>query len=140
MMEARLPVFVYGTLRPGEENYPTHLNGRTEQILPATIRGRLFYVADGGYPYLEPGEGIVRGELVYLDPDRYEQTLRRLDELEEYDPGDEEHSVYLRRRAEVTLSGGTTVAAWTYYWNWPQFRGEFIAGGDWKQRGPKSRG
>ncbi len=129
----RLPVFVYGTLRPGEENYPAFLGGRTELILPATIRGRLFYVADGGYPYLEAGGGIVRGELIFLAPALYAETLRRLDELEEYDPADEARSIYLRRRAAVLPNGGEETVAWVYYWNAPALRGTPIAGGDFRR-------
>jgi gamma-glutamylcyclotransferase (GGCT)/AIG2-like uncharacterized protein YtfP len=132
--EARLPIFVYGTLRPGEKNYPRHLAGRTVGEVAATAAGLLYFVADGGYPYLEPGPGWVAGELVYLDQRRYEQTLREIDALEEYDPADEAHSVYLRRRATVTLPDGSRTPAWIYYWNCPQIVGVRIACGDFRHR------
>lgn len=132
--EERLPVFVYGTLRPGEKNYAHYLAGRTVREAPATAAGRLYYVAEGGYPYLVPGDGRVAGELVFLDPALYDETLRGLDELEEYLPGDEAHSVYLRRPAIVSLAGDGRVRAWIYYWNSPDITGTPIAGGDFRNR------
>jgi len=130
----RLPVFVYGTLRPGQKNYPRYLQGRTLREYPATIHGRLYFVADGGYPYLKPGEGTVTGELLELNPASYDETLYELDLLEEYDPQDEGHSVYLRRKSTVTLSQGKQVAAWVYYWNLPETTGEEIESGDFSDR------
>jgi len=132
--EKRLPVFVYGTLRRGEKNYAGYLAGRTIREEPATAAGRLFYVADGGYPYLEPGPGAVAGDLIHLDPELYDETLQRLDALEEYAPGDEANSVYLRRETSVVLADGERVAAWIYYWNSPQIVGTPLAGGDFRAR------
>lgn len=134
MTPPRLPVFVYGTLRPGEKNYPLFLEGKTVREAPATVCGELYFVADGGYPYLIPGESTVTGELVELDPDRYGEILHGLDRLEEYDPADEERSVYLRRKATVTLRGGGETPAWVYWWNCPGIVGKRIAGGDFKRR------
>lgn len=132
----RLPVFVYGTLRPGEKNYPAYLQGNTVRELPASVAGELHFAAEGGYPYLIAGAGTVQGELITLDPGRYAAILRRLDELEEYDPGNEPGSVYLRRRAVVRLTGGGTAEAWVYYWNGERC-GERIASGDFKNAGGK---
>jgi gamma-glutamylcyclotransferase (GGCT)/AIG2-like uncharacterized protein YtfP len=130
----KIPVFVYGTLRPGEKNYSHYLAGRTVSEVPATAEGQLYYIADGGYPYVEPGPGTVSGELIYLDPRRYEPTLQAIDALEEYDPGDERQSIYLRRRTSVTLSDGRSTAAWIYYWNCPSIAGARIASGDFRDR------
>jgi len=134
MKERPLPVFVYGTLRRHEKNYTEYLAGRTSREEPATAAGRLFYVADGGYPYLEPGPGVVAGELIHLVPECYDETLRKLDTLEEYDPEDEANSVYLRREAAVSLADGTSVTAWIYYWNSPRIVGTPIADGDFRNR------
>jgi gamma-glutamylcyclotransferase (GGCT)/AIG2-like uncharacterized protein YtfP len=135
----QLPVFVYGTLRPGEKYYGRYLAGRTQQEIPATASGRLYFVAaDGGYPYLEKGEGSVRGELVFLKPEGYAETLRRLDELEEYNPQDEAHSLYLRRPATVALADGSQVTAWVYYWNGAAGLGARIDGGDYRRRAGRS--
>lgn len=130
----RLPVFVYGTLRPGQKNYPRYLQGRTLREHSATVCGRLYLVDDGGYPYLTSGNGRVFGEVVELRPEHYREALRELDELEEYDPRDEEHSVYLRRKTEATLEDGERLTAWVYYWNCPEISGRRIRSGDFTRR------
>jgi gamma-glutamylcyclotransferase (GGCT)/AIG2-like uncharacterized protein YtfP len=130
----RLPVFVYGTLRRGEKNHARYLGGRTVSELSGTVAGELFFVADGGYPYLRPGPGRVHGELLELAPQHYASTLAGLDALEEYDPLDEAHSVYLRRSAQVRLADGSERLAWVYYWNLPEVVGERIASGDFRDR------
>jgi gamma-glutamylcyclotransferase (GGCT)/AIG2-like uncharacterized protein YtfP len=130
----QLPVFVYGTLRPGQKNYAPFLAGRTLREAPATIEGRLFFVTGEGYPYLLPGGGTVRGDLVELRPEVYEATLRSLDRLEEYDSRNEPGSVYLRRRGRVTLLSGREVLAWVYYWNGLEDAGDRVEGGDFGNR------
>jgi gamma-glutamylcyclotransferase (GGCT)/AIG2-like uncharacterized protein YtfP len=132
--DRRLPVFVYGTLRPGEKNFSRYLQGSSLRQAPATIAGELFYVADGGYPYLLPGPGRVQGELIDIDPSSYSEVLRRLDALEEYDPANEAGSVYLRRPAAVRLEDGTIAEAWVYYWNCPDIGGEKIVSGDFRRQ------
>lgn len=131
-MIEHLPVFVYGTLRPGEKNHPAYLAGRTLAELPASISGQLYFVADGGYPYVIEGEGRVWGELIRIAPAHYTTTLKALDALEEYDPANEKDSVYVRRAALVRLADGSEERAWVYYWNCAQVVGRRIAGGDFK--------
>ncbi|MFA7536830.1 MAG: gamma-glutamylcyclotransferase family protein [Desulfuromonadales bacterium] len=131
-VEPLLPVFVYGTLRPGGKNYPRYLQGTTAREEEATVAGELYFVADGGYPYLSPGEGTVRGELMEILPSLYRRTLRRLDALEDYDPTDEAGSLYLRRRATVRTAQGECREAWVYYWNCPTICGEKIPDGDFR--------
>jgi gamma-glutamylcyclotransferase (GGCT)/AIG2-like uncharacterized protein YtfP len=114
--QEQLPVFVYGTLRPGQKNYPHYLQGRTLREEPARCRGRIYFLPEGGYPYLTSATGEVRGDLMTLSPQTYEQTLAALDELEEYYPQDEPGSIYLRRVAMVAV-GDRQVRAWVYYWN-----------------------
>ncbi|NYV76713.1 gamma-glutamylcyclotransferase [Streptomyces sp. UH6] len=129
----RLPVFVYGTLRPGGLYHPDFLLGRTTAEEPATLRGAVLHEGPG-YPYaLEDthtgtdtatggGTGrdgdavatVVRGELMMLREDGYEQVLAALDRLEDHRPGDPS-SLYLRVVREVTRTAdGAPVAAWVY--------------------------
>jgi gamma-glutamylcyclotransferase (GGCT)/AIG2-like uncharacterized protein YtfP len=128
----QLPVFVYGTLRPGQKNYRRYLQGRTSREEPALCRGRLYFIAEGGYPYLTPEEGDVRGELLTLHPATYQQTLAALDDLEEYSAQDEAGSLYLRRIATVR-AGVREVPAWVYYWHGTT-SGVRIESGDFEDR------
>ncbi|MER5478169.1 gamma-glutamylcyclotransferase family protein [Streptomyces sp. NPDC002734] len=148
----RLPVFVYGTLRPGGLYHPSYLLGRTTAEEPATLRGVVLHEGPG-YPYAleedgaEPGAGraadvepgVVRGDLVTLAEVGYERVLDALDQLEEYRPGDPS-SLYLRAVREVTRTrDGATVLAWVYLAA-PRLaarlraEGRVIAGGDWFTR------
>ncbi len=129
-----LPVFVYGTLRPGEKNYPRYLQGRTCNEQQASVEGHLYFVENGGYPYLEPGQGRVVGTLVEISPALFQKTLGELDALEEYTPADEPHSIYLRRITRVRFENGEETAAWVYYWNCPQIVGKRITSGDFLDR------
>ncbi|WP_448319479.1 gamma-glutamylcyclotransferase family protein [Streptomyces sp. CO7] len=147
----RLPVFVYGTLRPGGFYHPSYLLGRTTAEEPATLRGVVLHEGPG-YPYaleedgaeagaraadMEPG--VVHGELMTLAEDGYERVLEALDQLEEYRPGDPS-SLYLRAVREVTRTrDGARVLAWVYLAA-PRLaarlraEGRVIAGGDWFTR------
>lgn len=131
-------VFVYGTLRRSEKNHQSYLAGRYSSCRPATLAGRLFFEPHQGYPYLLPGRGVVHGEVFELIPATAALTLQQLDRLEDYDPGDEAGSLYLRRRAEALLGNGTALAVWVYYWNGPAI-GEPVLGGDFTARKRQER-
>ncbi|MFE9168052.1 gamma-glutamylcyclotransferase family protein [Streptomyces kebangsaanensis] len=111
---APLPFFVYGTLRPGEDNHAVFLRGRTRSEEPARLTGAVLY--DGpGYPYaVEAPDGVVRGELVAALPEQYGEVLTALDRLEGYVAGDP-RSLYERIEREVVREAdGATVRAWVY--------------------------
>jgi gamma-glutamylcyclotransferase (GGCT)/AIG2-like uncharacterized protein YtfP len=135
---ARLPFFVYGTLRPGEPNHDLFLRGRTEAEEPARLTGALLY-AGPGYPYAveDAGDGVVCGELVTALPDRYGELLAALDQLEEYTPGDP-RNLYERVARDVTREAdGVAVRAWVYVAAPAvavrlRARGKLIEGGDWR--------
>lgn len=128
-----LPVFVYGTLRPGERNFSDFLAGRTERIVRAAAEGLLFlHLTDEyRYPCLVRGPGEVVGELVYLKREVYEETLERLDALEDY-CAETDRGLYLRREASVRTASGETEPAWVYFWNLPGRPGPQIESGDFK--------
>ncbi len=134
-----LPLFVYGTLRPGEPNHDLFLRGRTHSEERARLHGAALY--DGpGYPYAVDTPGAVTvGELVTARPDAYPQLLRELDRLEEYAPGDP-HNLYERVEREVTReTDGTAVRAWVYLAAPAvtarlRTHGKPIEGGDWIDR------
>lgn len=130
-----LPLFIYGTLLPGQSNFGTFLEDRILRCEPAVTEGLLYYIREGDYPYVIPGSGCVKGALVVLAPQTRDQTLRDLDQLEDYDPSNEKESLYLRRKTLITLKSGERRQAWIYYWNGPSCAGELLPEGDFTVRG-----
>ncbi len=107
-----IPVFVYGTLKPGEANYQFYCAGKVQKITGTYTKGQLFSLPFG-YPAMTPGEGRVEGVLLeFSDP----KVLDLLDQLEDYDP---QRSVneneYNRQRITVyQLSNEIWGQAWAY--------------------------
>ncbi|MEU7552146.1 gamma-glutamylcyclotransferase family protein [Streptomyces sp. NPDC044571] len=138
-MTAGLPLFVYGTLRPGEINHDLFLRGRTAAEEPARLPDALLY--DGpGFPYAvqHAGSEIV-GELVTPAPEAYESLLAELDRLEDYYGPDRPRNVYDRVRREAVRPDGTLTTAWVYLAAPLLARrlratGVEIPGGDWLRR------
>ncbi|MFF7726857.1 gamma-glutamylcyclotransferase family protein [Streptomyces sp. NPDC008001] len=136
--QERLPVFVYGTLRPGQANHGRYLRGRTVAEEPARLRGAVLYEGPG-YPYAvaDPG-GEVRGELIVVSPGEYAAVLASLDELEGCGP-DGAGEMYVRAvRPVLPGSSGGEVRAWVYLAAERTARrlravGTRVAGGSWPQ-------
>ena len=139
MTPARLPFFVYGTLRPGEVNHGLFLRGRVRCEEPGRLADALLY--DGpGYPYaVEETGGVVTGVLVTPLADVYAELLVVLDELEEYRPGDPRNLYERVTREVIRTADGTSARAWVYVAAAPvaarlRARGELIESGDWLTR------
>ncbi len=130
-----VPLFVYGTLRPGGENWrvaaPWCLRAE-----PASLpRHRLYRLA---HPAALPGrdDEAVVGDLLWLRPGDDEEALARLDAFEGTDPARPERSYYERVRRRVErAAGGLPVDAWVYL---PGARlratatdDRVVPGGDW---------
>lgn len=112
-----LPVFVYGTLKPGQTAYKRLLSGKTTDEQPAVIPGAALYT-DGTYPYLVVDPEVValhdevRGMLIALHPESFEVTLALLDRYEDYRPLSP-----WRLFERVVLTARTehgTIEAWAY--------------------------
>lgn len=106
-------IFVYGTLQPGGYYWPSHCEGRVDNVRPARVRGTL-YDLHVGYPGLRlEGDGWVQGCL--LEVPRAED-FARIDQLEGYDPArPEAENEYMRRRVSCfDLHGEPLGPAWTY--------------------------
>ncbi|WP_208605899.1 gamma-glutamylcyclotransferase family protein [Streptomyces albus] len=110
----RLPVFVYGTLRPGGRHHTRLLRGRTDHEEPARLPGAALYEGPG-FPYAveEPG-GEVHGHLIAPRAAEYGELLAALDALEGYTPG-EPATFYERRARDVLRADGRAVRAWVYF-------------------------
>lgn len=130
----QLPIFVYGTLRHGQDNYWL-LRGRTLAETPATIaRMQMFSV--GAYPVLiekNDDDALVQGQLMLLHPQFYTDLLASMDQLEGYRAGDETSLFRRVERCVRTVSGRET-RAWIYLINpayLPTMQCLYIPHGDW---------
>lgn len=113
-----LPFFVYGTLRVGQGNYLRLVAGKTTRTIRAVLPNHRMYAAI--YPCIaEDADGSrVIGDLLYIQPELYAGVLAALDDLERYNP-DEEDPWYIRvkRTVEHTDASGQVhyVDAWVYH-------------------------
>jgi gamma-glutamylcyclotransferase (GGCT)/AIG2-like uncharacterized protein YtfP len=129
-------VFVYGTLRRGQKWH--HLVERlVKAAFPATAPGRLYHLADKGYPAVLAGEGTVAGEV--LEFDEIEEALRILDELEDYYGPGHPQNEYDRVVVAAMDNEGTEHPVYMYVCtehkeNWLSQSGVHIPSGDWLRR------
>ena len=94
----RLPLFVFGTLRLGECNHH-YLAGRYDRRVAAVLRD-FVRTAPLRIDHA-PGESV-DGELYFLQLERYDETMRGCDDLEEIPIG----SVIGDRRATHSAARG----------------------------------
>jgi gamma-glutamylcyclotransferase (GGCT)/AIG2-like uncharacterized protein YtfP len=109
-----LPFFAYGTLLPGQPNYPLWQAAILNQR-PATFpNGRLHDV--GPYPILlEGGDNPVKGMVIDIAPAAYATILTRLDYLEGYNPAAPDDCTFCRVVRPVNLTDTVeTIEAWVY--------------------------
>jgi gamma-glutamylcyclotransferase (GGCT)/AIG2-like uncharacterized protein YtfP len=108
-----LPLFVFGTLRRGESNHQC-LAGRYDRWLPATLRNFKQTTAAHGFPQVAPSPGDqVTGELFFIRPADFAETMRRCDVLEDIPPGQLVGTYYQRAQVVVQTAEGD-FAAWAY--------------------------
>lgn len=111
MNDQWLPVFVYGTLKQGEERAPLWPHP-PERIETAWTRGRLYDLRL--YPALTPGEDRVQGELWHLRQEHLPATLAALDEIE--GAVGEGRILYVRVQIDCLTLAGETVRAHAYHY------------------------
>ncbi|MCB9778647.1 MAG: gamma-glutamylcyclotransferase [Alphaproteobacteria bacterium] len=135
-MSDDLPLFLYGSLMPGQGNgwrVQAH-GGFRGDPLPARVEGRLLDF--GRWPGMVPGAGEVKGVLVWMHD--LAAALPELDHYEGYrGPGEE--NLFERRRVEARTDAGP-VWAWAWWFvagdAGPGRRGQGrtgspVPGGDW---------
>lgn len=104
-METKLPIFVYGTLLAGWENYTHYVKPYKHEAIPAEVIGELFHLPMG-YPGLLEGDGVVKGAVLYFEAEDYETVLAELDELETYYGPRDPRNEYERVEVLATLADG----------------------------------
>lgn len=114
-------LFVYGTLRPGQERWPFLAPYVVDEGHDDSVPGALHDTGHGYPAALFDRPGSIRGRIYSLHADRLDECLQLLDEVEAA-------VLDLFRRVVVTTATG--LDAWAY-----EFCGESqfpeIASGDW---------
>ncbi|TVP84366.1 MAG: gamma-glutamylcyclotransferase [Alkalicoccus sp.] len=119
-----MKVFVYGTLRTGEENAYL-LDGAERLREQAYVKGTL-YDTGSGYPAAVEGDGIIHGE-VY---DVGHEVLKMLDYLEGYVEGRQNN--LFERKIRNIKTDGKTFEGYVYVMERKQPGFQNIVFGDWK--------
>jgi|694.fasta_scaffold04116_15 gamma-glutamylcyclotransferase (GGCT)/AIG2-like uncharacterized protein YtfP len=106
-----VPLFVYGTLKPGHWAFDQFCQGQVLALTPALVRGRLYHLCLG-YPALSLEPGWVEGVLLTL---ARSESLTAIDDFEEYDSQCPDQSQYQRRWQPVYNLDRTHLSwAWVY--------------------------
>lgn len=111
-------LFVYGTLmkKCKRNEWSNFLQKNARYIGEARIKGDLYKV--DFYPGLVKSESVVHGEVYEIKDRSY--VFHYLDQYEDFNAENPEHSLYLRERSEVVLEkSGEKKEAWVYYYNRP---------------------
>jgi len=120
-------LFIYGTLREGEERSGILSKFSSKVYKDCKIRGRLIDLP-GGYPGLISGDGSVVGE-IHHTPD-IENTLKDendgLDMIEGFNGYGEKDSLFRR-----ILTYSNDIPCWTYVYARSPDDGPVIESGDW---------
>jgi gamma-glutamylcyclotransferase (GGCT)/AIG2-like uncharacterized protein YtfP len=114
--------FFYGTLVAGSGNQvATAAQALLSDMGPATVSGQLHAVpdAEGWFPVLLPGDGVVHGRLYAAGADFDAAELARLDAYEDFDPDSPDSSLYVRMGIAATNTAGATGEAQVYRFNQP---------------------
>lgn len=97
-MVEKFKVFVYGTLKPGEENYQAYCAAKIISTERTFTFGTL-YALPAGYPAMTKGKSPIHG---YICEFADHTVLNHLDELEDYYPSaPSENNLYNRQKIEV---------------------------------------
>jgi gamma-glutamylcyclotransferase (GGCT)/AIG2-like uncharacterized protein YtfP len=133
-----LKVFVYGTLKPGEQNYLSYCGDRVITAVPALVTGKLFALP-AGYPALVWAEsaGWVQGFLLTFATNEPLQLLDQLEDYQENRPAAE--NAYQRRQVtvfspDIEKSPIALAQAWVYLMEQKQIAhlgGIFLPQGYW---------
>lgn len=131
-----LDVFVYGTLKPGEVNFPAYCGEKVIAQTPAYTWGEL-YALSVGYPAMTEGKNKVQGMLLSFS-DR--QILHNLDQLEGYQAHREKDlNEYYRASVAVYSLGDRLIHhAWAYFMTIAkvkQYQGIKLTSGVWTGKG-----
>ena len=131
--------FVYGSLREGFFNYDKYLSGKVLKKMNAKLNNmKLYHMPYKGYPAITPGDDVILGEIMVINEDLYEETMKAMDEMEgfisENNPENEYHKVLLEVE---NLETNEKEKCFVYFYNKDKDvnfikQAEYVPNGDWK--------
>lgn len=119
-------LFIYGTLRDGEERSVKLSEFSSKVYNGCKIKGSLIDLP-GGYPGLISGDGSVVGEIHHTP--NIENALEKLDEIEGFNGYGEKDPLFHR-----ILTYSNDIPCWTYVYAGSPDDGPVIESGDWLNR------
>ncbi|MFZ0773103.1 MAG: gamma-glutamylcyclotransferase family protein [Candidatus Sulfotelmatobacter sp.] len=132
-------LFSYGTLLP--ELAPEEIAPTIRRLRPVgrgRVRGWLYDLGEYPGAVLNDAGPAIEGQVFQLPDDP--EVLKRLDEYEEFDPGNPEGSLFVRKECSVDLDHGKRVPCWVYGYNRHPSSAASLLNGDFaKSRTQKSR-
>ena len=133
-------IFVYGSLREGFFNYNKYLEGKVSNKKEAKLENmKLHHMPYKGYPAITHGNDTILGEIMVINEDDYEETVKAMDEMEgfisENNPDNEYHKVILDVE-DITTN--TKEKCFVYLYNKDKdkefdSKSIYISNGDWKK-------
>jgi len=119
-------LFIYGTLRGGEERSEILSEFSSKAYKDCKIHGSLIDLP-GGYPGLISGDGSVVGEIHHTP--KIQNALKRLDMIEGFKGYGEDGSLFHR-----VLTYSNNIPCWAYVYARSPDDGQVIESGDWSKR------
>ena len=133
-------IFVYGSLREGFFNYNKYLEGKVSNKKEAKLENmKLHHMPYKGYPAITHGNDTILGEIMVINEDDYEETVKAMDEMEgfisENNPDNEYHKVILDVE-DITTN--TKEKCFVYFYNKDKdkefdSKSIYTSNGDWKK-------
>ena len=127
----RLPFFVYGTLIPDQPNYYLWEKSVINTESGFIKNYQLFDM--GHYPMIVEAKGNnVKGILIEIKEEDYENVTKIIDNLEGYEPEKHGNSAYTREICQINLENGNVRDAWIYIGSEDYIKKEnVVEGGNW---------
>ncbi|MGL5150891.1 MAG: gamma-glutamylcyclotransferase family protein [Clostridium sp.] len=129
-------LFVYGSLRTGFFNYDKYLKGNVISSEEATVEGNLYHLPHKGYPAIQKGQGIIKGEIITVkNPD---EVIKAIDKMEGFISPNNPRNEYDKVDVLVTVSKSNEKVNLPIYFYNKEIDNEFdekailISNGDWK--------
>ena len=131
--------FVYGSLREGFYNYNKFLDGKIFKKKQGKLHNvKLYHMPYKGYPAIVPGEDYVLGEIMVINKEDYDSTMKALDKMEGFISEGNSENEYHKMLLEVeNIENNQNELCYVYFYNKDRdklFDTEaiYIPNGDWK--------